>query len=48
MVTYVIGFILLIKFPKSAYTDINQPYYVDDVDVIGMIDKIGLYFNLLK
>ena len=48
MAADVIGVIPLIKWLKEAYPDVNQPWYVDDDGEIGMFNKIGLYFNLLK
>ena len=48
MVTYGIGVLLMIKYPKSAYTDVTQPWYSYDAGEIGTFDNIQLYFNSLK
>ena len=42
MVVYGIGVIPLIKYLKSAYTDINQPWYVYDAGALSTFDNIGL------
>ena len=48
MVNYGIGFIPLIKHLKAVYPNITQPWYSDDSGALGMFDKIGSYFNVLK
>ena len=48
MVTYGIGVLPLIKFPKVAYPDVTKPWYDENGGALGMFDNIGLYFNLLK
>ena len=48
MVTYFIGVIPLIKLLKEAYTNVIQSWYSDDTGELGTLNKIGLYFNLLK
>ena len=48
MVSYGIGFLLLIKCPKSAHDGITQPWYAEYTSALGTFENIGLYFNSLK
>ena len=48
MVAYGIGILLLIKQLKSAYTDVTQAWYADDVGALGSYNNIELYFNFIK
>ena len=47
-VAYGIVVLLLIKQLKSEYPEITHPCYTYYAGALGMFDKIGLYFNLLK
>ena len=46
--TYGIGVLPLIKLLKAEFTDITQPWYVDDTGALIMFSNVELYFNLLK
>ena len=45
MFTYVIGALLLIKFPKAACPEVTQPWYTEDDGELGMFDHLELYVN---
>ena len=48
MVAYGIGILLLIKYLKSAFTDVTQPWYAGDASALGTTTRVGSYFNSLK
>ena len=48
MVDYGIGIIPLMKFLKSMYPDVTQPWYSDYYGALGKFDNLEQYFISLK
>ena len=48
MVAYIIRVIPLIKCLKATYPDVDQPWYSENANALGVFDNIRLYFNFLK
>ena len=48
IVAYGVGIIPLIKFLKSTYPDVTQPWYTDDAEELGIFDNFNRYLNSLK
>ena len=47
-ISYRIGILTLIKWLKSTYPDITQPWYTDDSGALGTFDNLERYFISLK
>ena len=48
MFTYGIGILLLIKTLKAGFTDLTNPWYVENGGALGIFARIKSYFNSLK
>ena len=48
MAAYVIGILLLIKWPEDKFPYVTHPWYTDNDDALGTFTGVELYFNSLK
>ena len=48
IIEYGIGFLLLIKCPKTAYPYVTQHWHTEYYMALGMFNNIGSYLNMLK
>ena len=48
MVAYSIGMIPLIKFLKSTYPNVTQPFYAYNTGALGTLDHLEKCFKALK
>ena len=44
MIYYVIGILLLIKNLKEEFPEVNQPWYADSAETLGMFSIVEAYF----